>query len=143
MQHFSKKRVDISKEYNKRRIKMSEEMTAVFIVGIIFGSIIAVIKILSDNRIKNRLIDSAAAGEKMANLNITADHFNNPINAIKWGLVLLGVGSAFMLGQLFPWRMSDSTTFGLMLIFGGAAFLIYYFIAKNIQQHHQQEPHTM
>jgi hypothetical protein len=140
MQHFPKKHVDISEGNNKRRVKMSEEMTAVFIVGIIFGSIIAAIKILSDNRIKNRLIDSAKTGAKIDNLNVTTDHFSSPINAIKWGLVLLGVGSAFMLGQLFPWRISDSSTVGLMLIFGGIAFLAYYFIAKNIKPH--QEQHT-
>jgi hypothetical protein len=117
---------------------MSEEFTAVFIVGIIFGSIVAVIKIISDNRIKNRLIDSAKLGEKIDNLNLTTDLYSNPVNAIKWGLVLLGIGTAFMLGQLFPYRMSDSTTFGLMLIFGGIAFLAYYFIAKNVLRQQQQ-----
>ena len=118
---------------------MSEHFTAIAILGIIFGSIVAVIKIISDNRIKNRLIDSAKLGEDLEKLNPSADFYSNPVNAIKWGLVLLGVGLAFMLGQLFPYRISDSSTFGLMLIFGGIAFLIYYFVAKNIVQGRREQ----
>jgi len=118
---------------------MSDQLTGVAIVGIIFGSVVAVIKIVSDNRIKNRLIDGAKAGEKIDNVQLSADFYSNPINAIKWGLVLLGIGLAFMLGQLFPYRISDSSTFGLMLIFGGIAFVVYYFIAKNVTQPRQQQ----
>jgi hypothetical protein len=117
---------------------MSEHLTAVAIVGIIFGSVVAVIKMISDNRIKNRLIDAGKTGEKIENLNLSADLYSNPINAIKWGLVLLGIGLAFMLGQLFPYRISDSSTFGLMLIFAGIGFLVYYFIAKKVTQQPQQ-----
>jgi len=111
---------------------MSEGLTGIIIVGIIFGSIVGVIKIISDNRIKNRLIDSGQIEDKLKNLSFATNVYYNPITAIKWGLVLLGIGIAFMLGQLFPWRISEESTFGLMLIFAGIALLIYYFIAKKV-----------
>jgi uncharacterized membrane protein HdeD (DUF308 family) len=111
---------------------MSEHFTAIAIIGIIFGSIVGVIKIISDNRIKNRLIDSGKIEDKMKNLSFASNVYHNPISAIKWGLLLLGIGIAFMLGQLFPFHISEESTFGLMLIFGGIALLIYYIVAKKI-----------
>ena len=51
---------------------------------------------------------------------------------MKWGLVLIGIGLALFIGQLFPYDIKEEITIGGMFFLAGVGFLIYYFIVKNI-----------
>jgi hypothetical protein len=65
-----------------------------------------------------------------------------PLNNLKWGMVLLGIGVAWLMRDYGPLRLSDEGTFGLMFIFAGVGFLVYYFIAENRlrqKQHDDQQ----
>jgi hypothetical protein len=54
----------------------------------------------------------------------------DPLSNVKWGMVLIGIGLALLLGQLFPYDITEAMTIGFMFLFAGLAFLIYYFIQK-------------
>jgi len=102
------------------------------ICGVIFGSFVTLIKIISDNRIRREIVASGKVDENLKHLFLKGEAASGSIlSSMKWGLVCVAVGLAFILGQLFPYRISDEITFGLLFIFSGIALLIYFFIAQR------------
>ena len=99
---------------------------------VLFICFVAVIKIISDNRVKKLLIEKGKVDENLKFLHYQTAR--NPLSSVKWGFVLIGIGLAFLLGQLFPYDVSDESIIGLMFLFAGIGFMIYYFMAKNQTQ---------
>jgi len=104
-------------------------MEEALIVGIIFFSVVAVVKIVTDANTMKKLIDKGAADNQVQQ--VIARYGLNPLTNLKWGMVLVAVGLAALIGQFLPYRWSDEGTLGLMLVCAGVAFLIYYPIAQN------------
>jgi len=46
-------------------------------------------------------------------------------------MVLIGIGLALMIKQLAPFYLDDETVLGLIFLFAGLSFFIYYFLAKT------------
>lgn len=89
------------------------------------------IKILSDNRIRRKLVEQGMVNENIQYL------FANPFerqlpSSLKWGMVLIGIGLAILIGELVPARYSDEITFSMMFIMAGLALVIFYFIASRV-----------
>ena len=107
-------------------------MDAEFLIPISLFVVIAyIIKVISDNRVRNRLIEKGQVDETVKDL------FDNNVkqrglNSMKWGLVLIGLGLALFIGQLFPYDVQEEITIGGMFFLAGVGFLIYYFIVKNM-----------
>ena len=93
-------------------------------------AIVAVIKIISDNRIKKMLIERGKVDENIKFL-YQNKSLSDPLSSVKWGLVLIGFGVALLLAQLFPYTVTDEAMIGLMFLFAGFGFLVYYFMAKS------------
>ena len=107
-------------------------MQEVLIVLIIFTSIVYVIKSILDHRLRRRLIDSGNLDEKSTRLIFQSDNSKlQYLNAIRWGLVLIGIGAALFLGNLFPVHITQEMTIGFIFFFSGLAFLVYYFLMKK------------
>ena len=110
------------------------EFTPIFIVGIVFVSISFVIKVISDNRIRTRLIESGKIDEKLQFLYMNSGKkISSPLNSLKWGLVLVALGLALFVGQFLPYEMEGEGTIGTMFLFSGISFLIYYNMSKKEQ----------
>jgi len=108
------------------------EFTPIFITGIVFLSISFVIKVISDNRIRRRLIESGKIDEQVQFLYMHPDKKeSSPLSSLKWGLVLVALGLALFVGQFLPYEMEGEGTIGTMFLFSGIAFLIYYFVSKK------------
>lgn len=103
----------------------------IFVPLIIFGFFAYVIKILSDNRIRNRLIEKGMLDEKVKFLYLDSFQKRN-FSSLKWGMVLIALGLALFIGKILPEDYQEEMTFGLMLLFAGIAFLIYYFLSKRM-----------
>jgi len=111
---------------------MSEGLTGVLIVFVIFSSVAFVIKVISDNRIRRRIIESGQVDEKVKYLYFkSGKRALEPLSSVKWGMVLVAIGLALLLGQMFPYDITEMMTIGFMFLFAGFAFLIYYFIQKG------------
>ncbi len=108
---------------------MFEQLEGVLIVGVVFFSVMAVIKILSDNKIRKMLIEKGMVNEKLQYLFAGKMDVTAPAS-LKWGMVLIGIGLAFLIGQLVP-SLKEEITIALIFIFGGIGLLLYYFIAKK------------
>lgn len=107
---------------------MGSEIGVLFII---FGSITAIVKIISDNRIRRLLIEKGDINENVKFL--YADKFAYAVpTSLKWGMVLVALGLAFLVAQFFNFRHDDAVLFALLFIFGGAALVAYYFIGKKM-----------
>jgi membrane protein implicated in regulation of membrane protease activity len=119
---------------------------APLIVGVVFFSVVAVVKIVAESRTRNRLIERGMVDERVRDM-LAPDREMAALSSLKWGMVLVGIGLAALLSQLFPYYMDSEVAFGLMFIFAGIAFLIYYPIAgkrlKKIEEKRQQREAAM
>jgi hypothetical protein len=117
--------------YSRKEEKIMDWVEPVFILGIIFFAVVSLVKIVSDNRIRRKLIESGAIDEKVKHLYNFRSECAAPAS-LKWGMVMIGIGLAFLIGQLVP-HMEGEITVACMFIFAGLALLIFYFIAKKKQ----------
>jgi len=113
---------------------MGDNLMVVFNVFIVFGSILMVIKIISENRLRQRLIEKGQVDENSKLLiSKPASEWLTGLNAVKWGMVLIGIGLAVIGGRFFDYQYQDEISWGLALIFSGVAFLIYYSMYKKAE----------
>lgn len=90
-----------------------------------------IIKVISDNKIRHRLIEKGEIDEKIKYLFTDKIQLKN-LSSLKWGLVLTGIGLALFVGQLFPYAISEEMTIGGMFMFAGFGFIIYYILTKRM-----------
>lgn len=102
----------------------------VIIIPAIFFSFVAIVKILSDNRTRQMLIQKGQIDENIQYLytGMVQDHVPN---SVKWGLVLIGIGMAFIIGELVPHEMRGEITVGSIFLLSGLGLIFYYFLAKR------------
>lgn len=111
----------------------------IFIPLIVFFFIYLTIKLLVEANTRNKLIKQGLVDEKVKYL-FEGWQRQVPLNNLKWGMVLLGIGLALMLRQWAWFYVSDEAVFGLMFIFAGIGFLVYYFISQRQLKDHQSGP---
>ena len=111
----------------------------IIIVGIIFFTIAFLAKTISDHKLRNRLIDKGLVNEKVQHLFDQASELRS-LSSLKWGMVLVAIGAAALISQFLPYYTDGEVTLGLMFVFAGAAFLIYYPIAeKRIKEYRRRQ----
>jgi hypothetical protein len=117
---------------------MEGEVAGAVITGIVFVSVIVLIKLLSDNKIRSKLIDKGMVDENVKFLFFDRQEFRAPA-ALKWGMVLIGIGLAFIIGQLVPADISGEVTVGCMFLMAGLGLIIYYFLAKSMSKQAEED----
>ena len=110
----------------------------IIIVPIIFLSFVAIIKILSDNRVRNKLIEKGLVDENIQYLYPLKTHLQK-YTSLKWGIVLIFVGLAIFISQLLAYKISDESIFGIMFLFAGLGLVLYYFLASKMQKQDNAE----
>lgn len=110
----------------------------IIIVPVVFFSFVFLVKILADARIKRLLIQQGKIDENLKFLYQQPNAAGDPLSSVKWGMVLIGIGLAFLLGQLFPREVSDQGMVGLMFLFAGFGFLLYYRMASRKNEEEKQ-----
>ena len=114
-------------------------MEEALIVGIVFGSIVAVVKIIADASTRRRLMEKATTDLDAAKaLRLHPEMVN--LSSLKWGIVLVGIGLAWLVSRWMPGYWHDETVFGLMFLMAGIGMLVYYPIAqRKLKQIEQEE----
>lgn len=113
-------------------------VSEIILVPLLFLTIYMVIKTFLDYRLKRSLVEKGLVNEGH-HLFIGTPELA-PLSSVKWGLVLIGVGAAMLLAQFFPEHISDEIMVGLMLLFAGISFLIYYRMASKKQNSDSERP---
>ena len=110
---------------------MSGELTAVIIVGTVFFAIVQIVRTIAENRLRHKLIDKGMLDENVKHLYTSKLSYNVP-SSLKWGMVLIAVGSSIWIAQLVPYSFQEEAIVSAMLIMGGLALIVYYFIASKL-----------
>jgi len=100
-------------------------------MAVAFFSIVAITKIISDNIVRKRLIDKGMVDEKIKFL-YDGSPRAKALSNLKWGIVLIGIGVAAVLGRIGPDYFTREGALGLMFIFAGIGFLVYYFLLSRL-----------
>ena len=110
---------------------LKPEIMALFMPIASFIAIAFIIKIISDNRTRRVAIEKGMLNENLKYLYY--DRFEHHLpSALKWGIILIAVGSAIFVGRMFPYDIMEEVTIGTMLIFAGCGLILYYYIANRM-----------
>lgn len=105
------------------------------VVLIIFGSSGLVLWRLIESRHAERmaLIAKGTSPAEFKGIPLRDWFRTNPLSSLKWGLLAVFVGIGLMVGMYLhrSLDMEDSVYFACMLIAGGLALVIFYFIAAK------------
>jgi hypothetical protein len=103
-----------------------------------FVVVAVIVQIIFDYKLKVRLIEKGLVDEKVKYL--YQKHAGQSVpSSLKWGMVLFGIGVAFIVGRFAPYDIADEVTVAGMFIMAGLALLIYAFIVYRVE-HHQTGP---
>jgi hypothetical protein len=97
-----------------------------------------IIKLLSDNKTRRKLIEKGLVDEKVKYLFLDKPK-EYVSSSLKWGMVLIAIGLAVFAGQMAPRDLVEEVTIGAMFIFGGIALVLYYVIAGRMMSKSKEE----
>jgi hypothetical protein len=102
-----------------------EDIFAMLIPMVGFVCLVAIIKIVTDNRVRRRLAETHAT-EDMVRSMFEADERSRHESSLKWGIVSVLVGVAIGLVDLFNLNPESPGTYSLVIIAAGSGLLLYY-----------------
>jgi len=111
------------------------ELIPVLVLGIIFWGILAIVRHVSDNKLRHKLIDKGLTEKNLQNLFQKQETpSNKPFSALKWGMVLVAVGLAFLVGYFVPESEHEEITIACLFLFSGVALMVYYSLASKMEK---------
>jgi hypothetical protein len=106
------------------------DILALLIPIIGFVCLVAIVRAVIDGRLKRRLAETHASEELLRAL-AQADEASRRNGALKWGLVMLLTGSAFLAIQLFGLSSEDPGSYGLLLGAAGIGLLLHHTLQRR------------
>jgi hypothetical protein len=94
--------------------------------------IVGLTKVLSDGRIRRRLIETGATPELAKAIAGTPQNDPDLYGTLKWGLVTGAIGLALIVIQFLPYRPEDPIMLGVILLFAAGGLLGYYVVARRL-----------
>ncbi len=112
---------------------MPGELVPIVIVPVIFFTLLAIVKTVSDNSVRRKIIDKGIVDENVGFL-FRREYADYLPNSLKWGMVLVALGVAILIGQLVPYAIQEEATISSMFILGGLALILYYVLTRGNQE---------
>jgi len=113
---------------------MAEIMGPALVLAIIGYYVLELVKVVSENRIRTKLIEKGLVDEKIKLL-FQPRMLNDSASSLKWGLVLIAVGVAFLFAFVIqswvPHGIRGEITAGAVFSMAGLAMIVYYAIARS------------
>jgi len=108
------------------------------LTGIVFSIGLPILLVFwivyTKHRERMRLIEKGLTPDEVKNYFRESErHPKNPFRALKWGILLSFLGMGILTAAILEEKFSlhDGITFGVVLVFTGLGFLLYYTIVKN------------
>ncbi len=94
-----------------------------------FATIAFIVKIVSDNGLRNKLAQRGQVDENIKYLYLKPAN-DYPLTSLKWGMVFVAIGIALFLRTIIP-GLTDVMMMGWMFLLVGIVFVIYYFLSRK------------
>jgi len=107
---------------------------AVFVIFIFLClSSVAGAALFTRHRERMSMIEKGLKGEDLRAYFEKSARRWSPLSSLKWGIVLVGVGAAILLGLWLEeaFGVRGGVFPALIALFGGASLVVFYLIAKN------------
>ncbi|MFC1557316.1 DUF6249 domain-containing protein [candidate division KSB1 bacterium] len=119
------------------------EWEPILITLTVFFTIGMIIKWSLEYKLRKAIVEKGEVTENLKHLrHIFHSHeYSGRMSSMKWGLVLIGIGSGLLVGTLLGNEYSDEISAAFMFIYAGIALLLYYFIAGRLEKkqlHHDE-----
>jgi hypothetical protein len=112
---------------------MYDAIAPVVVMALIGYFTLALVRLVSENRLRHKLIEKGLVDEKIKLL--FADPPSATDGSLKWGMVLIAVGGAFLLAfavhKWVPAGMREELTAGMVFLMAGLGLIVYYAIARG------------
>lgn len=99
-----------------------------------FAAIVWIVKIISDNRIRRKVLDQRVSDELAEAILKRNAAAPSTLGALKWGLVVLAVGGALVLIELLTIDVDEPLAYGLLFLAAGGGLIAYYLIAQDEEE---------
>jgi NADH:ubiquinone oxidoreductase subunit 4 (subunit M) len=113
---------------------MIENLAPVFVLGVIGYFVLELVKAVSESRLRHKLIEKGMVDEKVKLL-FQPQILSHSASSLKWGLVLIAVGLAFLftygIHSWLPSELREEMTAGAVFFMAGLAMIVYYAIARG------------
>ena len=103
------------------------DLTPVFVLAVIFGSIVMLVYLNIRKKERMLLIEKGADASIFASKSETAP-------SLKWGIFLTGLAIGLLIGNLlenYVGMRAEVAYFSMIFLFGGLGLIIYYLIEKK------------
>jgi hypothetical protein len=113
---------------------MWENLAPVLILTVIGIFTVELVKVVSENRLRSKLIEKGLVDEK-AKLLFEARVPALSASSLKWGLVLIAMGLAFLFSfgiqRWVPVDVRGEMTAGAVFFMAGLGMIVYYAVARR------------
>jgi hypothetical protein len=98
----------------------------------LFVCIVLAIKVIVDARWRKRLVETNPSEELMKSV-MLADEASRRLSALKWGLVLTLLGSAFGIIEATHLSSDSAGAWGILFAAAGVGMLAYHALANRVR----------
>lgn len=112
---------------------MHGELIPIIIVPAFFLMIAYITAVVSNNSARRHAINSQANGEVVEKLFLDSAAPDTE-GALKYGLVGISIGLAFICIEIMRLDAGDAMTYGVLFLFAGGGMLCYYALAKILNK---------
>ena len=107
-----------------------------------FAMIAYIVKLISDNRLRRKVLNSPAS-EEMAEA-LLQRQWSEPRtrSALKWGLIFVSLGAGVLIVNLLAIGFESPLAYAVLLLATGAALLGYYLIEHDDEPDVRNRPRT-
>lgn len=87
---------------------------------------------ISENWMRKKAVESGASAELVESL-LSTERSPSRFRALKRGMVAVALGLGLSVEAVFPYDFEDPIAYGVLLILGGAALLLYYAYVRTVE----------
>ncbi|MEM6842218.1 MAG: DUF6249 domain-containing protein [Bacteroidota bacterium] len=111
------------------------------VVGIIFFSVVSIIRTITDYQLRRKMIQMGHVDPN--SIAILKKQRSSRMESLKWGLIILFIGIGFMIISLPSININSPLPFGIMAVCVATGFLTYFVISKRVLENESKREESI